>query len=793
MLRDMTADLSLSDLLAAADRRLSAGRLAEAESLCRRALERDPNCADAVHALGLLAHRGANLGAALEHLRRAVALAPGQPVFHANLGEVCRLAGLTDEAVRAGRRAVELKPDYPEALSNLGIALYEASQFAAAADCHRRAVALRPDFALAHSNLGNTLYALKQFGEAAAAYRRAIALAPRFADAWANLGTTLHHAGHVDEAIATLRHALALDPRHANAHSGLGILLLMRGEFAEGWDEYEWRLASSEAKGARGPQRPWDGVSLAGRRIHVQAEQGFGDTLQFARYIPLLAARAGGVSLRVHQPLLALMRASLPGVEVLGDRGHPRPYDCDCALVSLPRLFKTRHETIPAPVSYLRVPADRAARLRPRLAALDGLKVGLAWAGNPSHANDFRRSLDLDRLAPLVAVAGTRFVSLQVGPRTRDARGRDDIVHVADAIVDFADTAAIIERLDLVVAVDSAVAHLAAGLGKPTWVLLPEVSDWRWLIGRDDSPWYPTLRLFRQQPGEPWSAVIARAAGELAAVVRGDDRRLAPFRAEGERRAARAAEIIALEAAALVVPRADTMPSAAQVLVIAEHRRAGQLGAAEELSRAAWAAAPSADAAHALGIIAFQAGRLDEAIDHLRDAIARDDGVALYHANLGEMLRLAGQRAGAIAHGERALALNPAYHPAWSNLGIAYYEEGRYQDALDCQERALALEPAYPQAHSNRGNALRALGRAAEAEPAYRRALALKPDFADAWLNLGTTLRELKRPHEAELAYQEALGLRFDDPVVLENLALALMDLDRGAEAEELVRRAGAP
>src|SRR5207302_9911688 len=177
-----------------------------------------------------------------------------------------------------------------------------------------------------------------------------IGLNPSYADGWANLGTTLHHAGEFEDGMAALRHAIALAPGHANAHSGLGILLLMRGDLGEGWDEYEWRLRSTERKGPRFPEKPWEGESLGGRHIYVQAEQGFGDTLQFARYIPLLAARAGKVTLRVHQQLTTLLRESLPGIEVLGDRGDPAPYQCDTVLLSLPRIFRTRLETIPAPV-----------------------------------------------------------------------------------------------------------------------------------------------------------------------------------------------------------------------------------------------------------------------------------------------------------------------------------------------------------------------------------------------------------------------------------------------------------
>jgi len=469
---------SISDLLTQAEQYRAAGRLIEAEGFCRRALEAQPNEPSALHVLGIIAHQGGKLGEAIGHIERAIKAAPDVALFHANLGEMCRLAGRIDQAVAAGRRAVKLQSNYPEALSNLGAALYERKNYEEAAESHRRAIALKPDFALAHSNLGNALHALKRFDEAIAAYQRAVALAPNFGDAWSNLGTTLHHAGRYDEGMAALRRAIALAPQHANAHSGLGIMLLMRGDFAEGWDEYEWRLLSSEVKGPRFPQRPWQGESLAGKHIYVQAEQGFGDTLQFARYLPMLQSRAGTaalaseasgqrgnstgrVSFRVHQSLLALMRDNFPGAELYGDRGTPAPADCEVALLSLPRLFKTRLETIPAQVPYLHAPAEAAARWRSQLAALPGRKVGLVWAGRPEHANDHRRSLDLAALALLGTVPGVSFVSLQVGPHASDVARHPTfkITDLSSQLTDFAETAGVVDALDLVITVDTAVAH----------------------------------------------------------------------------------------------------------------------------------------------------------------------------------------------------------------------------------------------------------------------------------------------------------------------------------------------
>jgi tetratricopeptide (TPR) repeat protein len=791
--------LSLREALILADRHRQQGELHEAEAVCRRILEAQPGSPDAEHLLGVVAHQAGRLDDAISHVRRASELAPQIALYHANLGEMLRLAGRPRLAVEAARRALAIDPKMAMALSNLGVALYELKDYAAAADAHRQAIAVQPDFAQAHSNLGNALHAMRRYDEAIAAYHRALELKPDFTDALANLGTTLHHSGSFADGITTLRHAIALAPHHANARSCLGILLLMRGDLAEGWDEYEWRLRSTERTGPRFPERPWQGESLAGRHIYVQAEQGLGDTLQFARYLPLLAARAGKVTLRVHQQIVGLLRENLPEITILGDRGDPAPFDCDVALLSLPRLFKTRLETIPADVPYLRAPAEALQRWQARLATMTGLRVGLVWAGNPEHTNDARRSLDVSVLAPLLRVPGTSFASLQVGSRAgalkKLKRGKAPrIADLSAQLTDFAESAAAVAALDLVITVDTAVAHLAGALGKPTWVLLPWVTDWRWLLEREDNPWYPTMRLFRQERGQDWAEVIGRVAHQLTAVAQGDAGPLMPFKAEGERRAARAAAIIAAEKAQASAPAAnpaERLPPGQALLLAEQKRRHNFLGDAEELARRALAGEPdNAEAIHTLGLIAHQSGKLAEAIEHLRRAASLRPDVALYHANLGEMCRMAGRIDEAIAAGRRALEINPDYAPALSNLGIALFDQGKPEDALDYYRRAIALQPDFAQAHSNYGNALQRLKRFADAEPSYRRALELQPGFADGWNNLGTCLREMGQLDEAEEVYRKALGLQPNNPDFLDNLALALKDLDRFDEASDLLRRA---
>jgi tetratricopeptide (TPR) repeat protein len=776
------SNMSPAAALALVGRYRDEGRLTDAEALCQRILANNPDMPDAVHEIGLVAYRGGQFAKAIEYLARATSLSPATALYHVNLGEVLRQSGQPAPAVESARRALALEPNMPVALSNLGAALFDLRDYKEAVAVNRRAVEARPGVAECHSNLGHALYRLRRFDEAINSYRRALELKPNHVDALANLGTSLSQAGHDEEARARFRQAIALAPDHANAHASLGILLLARGDFAEGWSHYEWRSKSSEPTGLRFLRSHWQGESLAGKHIYVEAEQGIGDTIHFVRYVPLLVARAARVTLRVQKDLVSLLKESLSGVTVLGPDGVQSRSDRDAALLSLPRLFKTRLESIPGDVPYLTAPDGIRNRWRERLGSMQGLKVGIAWAGNAAHIHDARRSLDAALFAPLAKMSGASFASLQVGARAgeRDKLPKS-VVDLSPELADFAETAGAIAALDLVITVDTAVAHVAGAIGKPVWLLLPAIADWRWLIAREDSPWYPTMRLFRQRPDEAWAAVFARVLRELKRVARGDTAPLTPFLAEGKFRASLAATIMQAETA--------QAPGAAEL--------ENSLGGKSDAHALAGIAKPTgatgavdAETSHQLGLEAYQAGRLDEAVVHVARAVSIDPEVAMYHANLGELFRLMGRIDEAVSHGQRAVVLDPQSARAHSNLGIALFEQGELESALAEQDRAIALDDSFAQAHSNRGNALQALKRLSEAEPCYRRALELRPDFPDALNNLGTCLRELGKFREAESVYRRALVIQPNDPDTLDNLALALRDLGEFDGAADLLARA---
>jgi tetratricopeptide (TPR) repeat protein len=492
-----------------------------------------PRHAEALHLLGITLHQGGDAAGAIEMLQRATAANPAVPLYHSNLGEMLRLAGRFDEAVAAGERAVALHPGYAQGLNNLGIAYYDRREYEKAAECYRRALARDPTFAEAHNNLGNAYRVLHKLDESIACFDRALRLRPNYVDAVANQASALHLIGRIDDAIAAYRKAIAMQPMHANAHSGVGLLYLMNGDFAEGWYEYEWRLRSTEITAPTLPAAVWGGESLQGRTILIYSEQGLGDALHISRYLPLLRERGATVLLRVPPPLKALFAESMPWLQIFSDVKTPLPpYDCHCALLSLPHRFETRMETIPATVPYLRAPEAALQRWTARIPADPAaLKVGIVWAGNKMHVNDLNRSIPLASWAPLLAVEGVRFFSLQVGETAGQvADGAGKITDLSTELTDYAETAAAVEQLDLVISVDTSIVHAAGALAKPTWVLVPFVPDWRWLREREDSPWYPTIRLFRQAEHLKWEPVLARVAQELAAAT-ADRSRLMPARA----------------------------------------------------------------------------------------------------------------------------------------------------------------------------------------------------------------------------------------------------------------------
>jgi tetratricopeptide (TPR) repeat protein len=415
-------------------------------------------------------------------------------------------------------------PDHPEALHISGIVAFKGGHVAEAARLIERAIANNGVIALYHRNLCEVYRILGRYDEALAAGRRAVRLNPKDPHAYNNLGVAHYHRLELDAAIACAERAIALDPGFAGAHFGMAEALLLRGDFAPGWEQYEWRFRLANAPRLMPPtDRPqWDGQPLTGGTLLLIADQGYGDAIQFARYIPWAAARCPDIALACSAEIRAVV-AQQPGIGALFDHWDRRPdFAAFCPLSGLPRLAGTRLTTIPADIPYLRADPHKRALWGERLKGLvpgGYRRIGLAWAGRPTHSNDRNRSMALAALTPLAELPRTALLSLQKGAGQAQIGGywgRAPLVNLGPEITDYADTMAILDNLDLVVTVDTSLAHLAGAMGKAVWIMLPYAPDWRWLLDRTDSPWYPTARLFRQPAPGRWDRVVAALMAALA-------------------------------------------------------------------------------------------------------------------------------------------------------------------------------------------------------------------------------------------------------------------------------------
>jgi tetratricopeptide (TPR) repeat protein len=499
-------------------------RFAEALSAFDRALALRPNYAEAHYNRGNALHAVKRHEEALASMDVALELRPDYIEALTNRGAVLHALGRDEEALASVDRALALEPNNVEALVNRGVAFGELRRHDEALACYERALCLCPNHLDALTNRGAALHDLTRFEEALASYDSALALRPDDVQIITNRGSALYCLAHFDEAMATYEHALAIEPDYPEANFNAGACRLLHGDFG-GWEKFEWRWETEQFRDAKRsfPQALWLGSeTIAGKTILLHAEQGLGDTIQFARYVPRVAARGARVVLEVQHPLHALM-TSLPGVTQVVSAGDRLPdFDLHCPLMSLPLAFRTRLDTVPCEIPYLAAPAMKVAAWRNRLGKPAKPRIGLVWAGNPRkklrHANlvDRDRSLAFDNLAALFEVTPCHFYSLQKGDdavkQLRESAWRECVIDLTDDLHDFSDTAALVANLDLVISVDTSVVHLAGALGKPVWLMNRHNGCWRWLREREDTPWYPSVRQFRQDATRDWLPVIKRIA-----------------------------------------------------------------------------------------------------------------------------------------------------------------------------------------------------------------------------------------------------------------------------------------
>ena len=482
-----------SQALQQAVQRHQQGRFDEAEQSYQAILAAQPNHFDAKHLLGVLRYQQGRNTEALDHISAALKLQPNSAVALSNLGLVLTKLGRPEEALASYDQALAIKPDYAEAFKNRGDGLLQ----------------------------------LKRLDEALASYDQAIVLKPDYAEAFNNRGIALKELERLDEALASYDQAIALRPDYAEAFKSRAHCRLLAGQYKDGWQDHEWRWDTKEFPSKRPNMNapPWRGEEVRGRRLLVFAEQGLGDVIQFVRYLPLLVERQAKVTLLTTTKLFRLLRPLAMNMEVIGATKENDSYDFQCALMSLPLRFNTDLSSIPNKVPYLAAEEKLVARWKARIGE-HGFKIGIAWQGNPNAPIDYRRSIPLAEFVALSSLPGVRLISLQkhhgldqlgrLQPDCKIETLGDDFDSGPDA---FVDTAAAMDSLDLIITSDTSIAHLGGALGRPTWLALKHVPDWRWMLDRDDSPWYPTMRLFRQPERDDWSSVFAAIERELRSLL----------------------------------------------------------------------------------------------------------------------------------------------------------------------------------------------------------------------------------------------------------------------------------
>ena len=724
--------MNLDQLAVEAEKHVESGELDKAVEIYSQILSERPDDPNLHHVLGLIHAELDHHESARDHIRQAIHLDPHVPIFHRSLGDLLQTA-----------------QDYPAAMA-----------------CYEQSLALSPGDTDTLLNLGNALHKSGDPDKALSIYRRILKQEPDNVKAILNIGKTVYDQGDIVNSIKYYDKAIKLQPDYAEAQFNRAVALLLSGDYARGWPAYEWRFKRGEARRVYPHQlngRRWDGSSYGGERLLVHCEQGLGDVIQFCRYLPMVKTLGGTLLFETHAPLKTLLARMQGGPDqmVAFDPKNPPhlPYSQHIPLMSLPGLFNTRPTTIPTHIPYLHADPKKVADWQNRLvrAPVAGLRVGMVWHGSET---DNRRSCPITNWLPLWQVPGVSYFSLQKGPAVSDLKQLGDahpLLPIGDQLDDFDDTAAVIANLDLVITIDTAVAHLAGAMGKPVWIILHQVPDWRWLQARSDSPWYPTARLFRQPSPGDWPAVIHAVAEALTAqnalrttardrqthetpMPWATDKQSLALLEQGnqlcDKGDAKAAVKLFQQAIALHPQWAEAHFNLGRAC----HNQ-GRFTQAIQAYRNALRIAPNLEEALTnLGLAYHQDGQMENALDSYRQAIALHRGLAGVFNNLGVIQEQMEDMQAAVESYECALKIDPQHADAHTNLGNVHLAGDRLDQAVACYQRTLASDPRHAKALCNLGLAYHRKGLLDDALASFNQALKLNPDYAEAHLNRAITL-----------------------------------------------------
>jgi tetratricopeptide (TPR) repeat protein len=662
-------------------------------------------------------------------------------------------------------RTLEHMGRYTEALAALGQALRHKPDDGDALNGYRRILEQMPDAAEGLNDLAIALAEWGQIPQALTCFNRAIELSSDFAAAYNNRGLLLKDLGRIEEAISSYRKAVELNPDYANAQWNLALALLLTGQFQEGWQRFGWRhKANLDAilPSQREDPATWKGGPFPGKTLLIRYEQGMGDCLQMVRYLPAVKARGGIVLLEAPRSLMRLL-SHIDGVdkvvEALPDGRPQTPCDLHAFIMDLPFIFGTTSDTTPIPIPYIKADPYLSDLWQSQLAG-PGMKVGIVWAGSPRHTNDRNRSCPLHHFRTLLEIPCISLFSLQKGPARSQlaSHGNWPIVDLADDLADWADTAAAIQNLDLIISVDTGVLHLAGAMGKKVWAILPFVPDWRWMLHREDSPWYPTLRLFRQPTPRDWDSVLAAMGKELR-LLHSDPQ----------------------------IPKSKTSPSLEEAyrLVSEGHSRlsSGKVELAAGYFQRAIALHPDfAEAHYNLGVALGELRQLDRAAACYQKAVELNPDLVQARYNLANLYKQTGQLDLAVTHYQKSLQIDPDHWKSLNNLGQTLRIMGRTEQALTYLRRAVRLKSDGYEAYVNLGLALIDCNELEQALDAFEKALTQRPHSAEACCNVGATLNLLGHDPQAIERYEQAIHVQPDCATAHWNRALLLLLTGRFSE-----------